>query len=202
MEGTKTYEQWSFFSDEEFFKITYIYLTGEINDQLSETIRRQLQYADYWFNKHKIPREKRVITMEIWSPGRSISSGFAIYDTMNYVNADIKTIGVGLVASMAAFLLASGTKGMRYATSNSEILIHQPLSGTSGQASDVLIACKHIMKIKENINKILSENTGKTVEQIEHDTDRDYIMSAYEAKTYGLIDEVISAKNKTAKKEN
>ena len=130
------------------------------------------------------------IFLYINSPGGSVSAGMAIYDTMNYIKCDVSTICVGLAASMGAFLLSSGTKGKRFALPNSEIMIHQPLGGAQGQASDIAIQAKHIQKIKEKLNKILSQNTGKSLKIIEKDTDRDNYMSADEAKEYGLVDKI------------
>ena len=130
------------------------------------------------------------IQIYINSPGGSVSAGFAIYDTINYIKCDVITVCVGLAASMGAFLLSSGTKGKRFALPNSEIMIHQPLGGAQGQATDISIQAKQILRIKDNINKILSENTGKPVEVIAADTDRDNYMTAQEAKDYGLIDAI------------
>ncbi|MGI6538663.1 MAG: ATP-dependent Clp endopeptidase proteolytic subunit ClpP [Caldicoprobacterales bacterium] len=134
------------------------------------------------------------IKLYINSPGGSVSAGFAIYDTMQYIKSDVSTICIGMAASMGAFLLAAGTKGKRFALPNSEIMIHQPMGGTRGQASDIAIHAEHILKMKKNINKILAERTGQPLEKIERDTDRDNFMSAIEAKEYGLIDEVITTR--------
>jgi len=131
------------------------------------------------------------ISLYINSPGGSVSAGLAIYDTMRYIKPDVSTICIGMAASMGAFLLAGGQKGKRYALPNAEIMIHQPLGGAQGQASDIEITAKQILKIKEKLNKMLAENTGKPLEIVENDTDRDNYMSAEEAKDYGLIDEVI-----------
>ena len=131
------------------------------------------------------------ISLYINSPGGSVSAGLAIYDTMQYIKPDVSTICIGMAASMGAFLLAGGQKGKRYALPNAEIMIHQPLGGAQGQASDIEITAKQILKIKEKLNKMLAENTGKPLEVVENDTDRDNYMSAEEAKAYGLIDEVI-----------
>ena len=130
------------------------------------------------------------ISLYINSPGGSVSAGLAIYDTMNYVKCDVSTICIGMAASMGAFLLSSGQKGKRYALPNSEIMIHQPLGGAQGQASDIKIAAEHILKTKRKLNAILSQNSGKPVEQVERDTDRDNYLSAQEAMEYGLIDKV------------
>ena len=137
------------------------------------------------------------IHLYINSPGGSVSAGFAIYDTIRYIKCDVVTICVGLAASMGAFLLASGTKGKRYALPNSEIMIHQPLGGMQGQASDIEIHSKHIIKTRERLNKILSEVTGQPIEKINKDTDRDNFMSADEAKAYGLIDDIFYTRKKS-----
>ena len=160
-----------------------IFLTGEVDDNTANIIIAQLIYLE-----GKNPDKD--IFFYINSPGGSVSAGMAIYDTMNYIKCDVSTICIGLAASMGAFLLSSGTKGKRYALPNSEIMIHQPLGGTQGQASDIEIQAKHIKNIKNKLNKILSENTGKSIKEIEKDTDRDNYMSAEEAKEYGLIDEI------------
>ena len=131
------------------------------------------------------------INFYINSPGGSVSAGMAIYDTMQYIKCDVSTICIGMAASMGAFLLSSGAKGKRYALPNSEIMIHQPLGAAEGQATDILIHARHIEKTRENLNKILAENTGKPIEQIRIDTERDNFMSAAEACEYGLIDKVI-----------
>ena len=130
------------------------------------------------------------ISFYINSPGGSVSAGLAIYDTMQYIKCDVSTICIGMAASMGAFLLAAGTKGKRYALPNSEIMIHQPLGGAQGQASDIKIQAEHILRTKAKLNRILSENTGKDIAIIERDTDRDNYMSADEARNYGLIDRV------------
>jgi ATP-dependent Clp protease, protease subunit len=131
------------------------------------------------------------IQLYINSPGGSVTSGFAIFDTMNYVKPDVSTICVGMAASMGAFLLAAGAKGKRFALPNSEIMIHQPLGGARGQATDIKIHAEQIIKIKNKLNVILSERTGQTLEKIERDTERDFFMSADDAKAYGLVDEVM-----------
>ena len=134
------------------------------------------------------------IYLYINSPGGSISSGMAIYDTMNYIKCDVCTICIGMAASMGAFLLSSGAKGKRFALPNSEVMIHQPLGGMQGQASDIKIHADHILRIREKLNKILSEQTGQSLETIERDTERDNYMTADQAKEYGLIDKVITKK--------
>lgn len=139
------------------------------------------------------------IYLYINSPGGSVSAGMAIYDTMNYLKCDVSTICIGLAASMGAFILSSGAKGKRFVLPNSEVMIHQPLGGAQGQASDIAIQAKHIQHIKDKINKILSENTGQPLEKIEKDTDRDNYMTAEEAKKYGLVDKIFvkrSSENK------
>ncbi len=184
------------FSRDYALKRNTINLFGVIDTQMADYIISQLQYLDDRFKKDDTPIEERVITLQINSPGGSLSDGLAIYDTMNYIDAKIATVGLGMAASMAAFLLSSGTKGMRSATENCEILIHQPLGGASGQASDIIIAANHIERTRTRLNKILSENTRQPVKRIQKDTDRDNVMTAEEAQKYGLIDNVISGKNK------
>ena len=160
-----------------------IFLTGEINDAVADTVVAQLIYLE-----GKDPNKD--ICLYINSPGGSVTAGLAIYDTMNYIKCDVSTICIGLAASMGAFLLSSGAKGKRYALPNSEIMIHQPLGGAQGQASDIKIQAEHIIKTKHRLNKILSEKSGKPYEQVEKDTDRDNYLSAEEAKEYGLIDQI------------
>ena len=160
-----------------------IFLTGEINDVVADSIVAQLIYLEA-----KDPNKD--ICLYINSPGGSVSAGMAIYDTMNYIRPDVSTICIGMAASMGAFLLSSGAKGKRFALANSEIMIHQPLGGAQGQASDIKIQAEHIIKIKHRLNSILSENSGRPYEQVEKDTDRDNYLSAGEAKEYGLIDEI------------
>ena len=160
-----------------------IFLNGEIDDNVANLVIAQLIYLE-----GKNPDKD--IFLYINSPGGSVSAGFAIYDTMQYIKCDVTTICVGLAASMGAFLLSSGTKGKRFALPNSEIMIHQPLGGAKGQASDIEIQARHIARIKMKINEILSENTGKSLKVIEKDTDRDNYMTAEEAKKYGLVDQI------------
>jgi ATP-dependent Clp protease protease subunit len=160
-----------------------IFLSGEIDDAVANTVVAQLIYLEA-----KDPSKD--ISLYINSPGGSVSAGLAIYDTMNYVKCDVSTICIGMAASMGAFLLSSGAKGKRYALPNSEIMIHQPLGGAQGQASDIKIAAEHILKTKLKLNTILSQNSGKPLEQVEKDTDRDNYLSAQEALEYGLIDKV------------
>lgn len=184
------------FTWEHSLKRNTINIIGAIDDRMSERVINMLQYLDDKFKREGTPESERVITLQINSPGGSVSAGLAIYDTMNYIDASIATVGLGMVASMGAFLLCSGSRGMRKATQNCEILIHQPLGGASGQASDIEIACKHIMHTKNRLNAIMAENTGQTIAKIKKDTDRDYIMTAVQAKEYGLIDYVILGVNK------
>ena len=160
-----------------------VFLSGEIDDAVANTVVAQLIYLEA-----KDPSKD--INLYINSPGGSVSAGFAIYDTMNYIQCDVSTICIGMAASMGAFLLSSGAKGKRFALPNSEIMIHQPLGGAQGQASDIKIAADHILKTKQKLNRILAENSGRPLEQIERDTDRDNYLSAQEAQQYGLIDRV------------
>ncbi|HIT62791.1 MAG TPA: ATP-dependent Clp endopeptidase proteolytic subunit ClpP [Candidatus Caccovivens faecavium] len=164
-----------------------IFLAGEITDDSANSIIAQLIYLE-----GKNPDKD--IFIYINSPGGSVSAGMAIYDTMNYIKCDVSTICVGLAASMGAFLLSSGAKGKRFALPNSEIMIHQPLGGAQGQASDIEIQARHIQNIKAKLNKILSENTGKPLDVIEKDTDRDNYMTPDEAKEYGLIDNIFKTR--------
>jgi len=160
-----------------------IFLSGEIDDAVANTVVAQLIYLEA-----KDPSKD--ISLYINSPGGSVSAGLAIYDTMNYVKCDVSTICIGMAASMGAFLLSSGQKGKRYALPNSEIMIHQPLGGAQGQASDIKIAAEHILKTKQKLNSILAQNSGRSLAEVERDTDRDNYLSAQEAQEYGLIDKV------------
>ncbi len=160
-----------------------IFISGEIDDNLANSVVAELLYLD--------SLEKKDIFLYINSPGGSITSGMAIYDTMNFIKSDISTICIGMAASMAAFLLSSGTKGKRIALPNSEIMIHQPLGGVEGQATDMKIRTDRIIETKSKLNKILSENTGKPLSKIKKDTERDYFMSSKKALEYGLIDKII-----------
>ena len=160
-----------------------IFLSGEIDDAVANTVVAQLIYLEA-----KDPQKD--ISLYINSPGGSVSAGLAIYDTMNYIKCDVSTICIGMAASMGAFLLSSGAKGKRYALPNSEIMIHQPLGGAQGQASDIKIAAEHILRTKQKLNEILAKNSGRPLSQIERDTDRDNYLSATEAQEYGLIDKV------------
>lgn len=165
-----------------------IFLADEVNDVTASLVVAQLLFLE-------AQDPDKDIYLYINSPGGSISAGMAIYDTMNYIKCDVCTICIGMAASMGAFLLSSGTKGKRYALPNAEVMIHQPLGGTQGQASDIKIHADHIIKIREKLNRILSEQTGQPLEVIERDTDRDNYMSADQAAQYGLIDKVITKKD-------
>ena len=178
--GERSYDIYSRLLDDRI-----IFLSGEIDDAVANTVIAQLIYLEA-----KDPTKP--INMYINSPGGSVSAGLAIYDTMNYIRSEVCTICVGLAASMGAFLLSSGAKGKRFALPNSEIMIHQPLGGAQGQASDIKIQAEHILKIKDKLNRILAHNTGKELSQIIKDTDRDNYLSAQEALEYGLIDEIYS----------
>ena len=160
-----------------------IFLSGEIDDAVANTVVAQLIYLEA-----KDPQKD--ISLYINSPGGSVSAGLAIYDTMNYIKCDVSTICIGMAASMGAVLLSSGAKGKRFALPNSEIMIHQPLGGAQGQASDIKIAAEHILRTKQKLNTILSQNSGRPLSEIERDTDRDNYLSAQQAQDYGLIDRV------------
>lgn len=180
--GERSYDIFS-----RLLKDRIILLSGEINDSVADSIVAQLLYLD------SINHDD--ISIYINSPGGSITSGMAIYDTMNFVKSKVSTICVGLAASMGAFLLSCGEKGYRYALPNAEIMIHQPLGGAQGQATEIKIAAERILKLKDKLNKILARNTNQPLETIELDTERDYFLDANEALKYGLIDKVIE-KNK------
>lgn len=160
-----------------------IFLSDEINDSRANIVVSELLYLDSLNHDD--------ISLYINSPGGSVTSGMAIFDTMNYIKSDVKTICIGMAASMAAVLLCCGTKGKRYSLPNSEIMIHQPLGGAEGQASDIKIAAERIIKLKDKINYILAKRTNKKISEIRKDTERDHFLSAIEAKKYGIIDEVI-----------
>jgi ATP-dependent Clp protease protease subunit len=177
--GERSYDIYS-----KLLKDRIIFLGEEVSDSIANLIVAQLIFLE-------AEDPDKDIHLYINSPGGSVTAGFAIYDTMNYIKCDVSTICVGMAASMGAFLLAGGAKGKRFALSNAEIMIHQPSGGAKGQVSDIKIAADHILKSKRNLNRILAENTGKSIEQVEIDTDRDNFMSANEAKAYGLIDEVM-----------
>ncbi len=165
-----------------------IVLSDEVNDATASLVVAQLLYLEG-------QDPEKDISLYINSPGGSVTAGLAIYDTMQYIKCDVSTICMGMAASMGAFLLSAGAKGKRYALPNSDIMIHQPSGGAQGQATEIEITAKHILKTKEKLNKILAENTGKPIEVIAADTDRDNFMSAEEALEYGLIDKVLYKRN-------
>ena len=176
--GERSYDIYSKLLEERI-----IFITGEINDALANTVVAQLLYLE-------AKDSEKDINVYINSPGGSVSAGLAIYDTMNFIKCDVSTICIGLAASMGAFLLSGGTKGKRYSLPNGEIMIHQPLGGAQGQASDIEIQANHIIEIKRKLNSIIAKNTGKPLEQVEKDTDRDNYLSAEQALEYGLIDKI------------
>ena len=176
--GERSYDIYSKLLEERI-----IFITGEINDALANTVVAQLLYLE-------AKDATKDIDVYINSPGGSVTAGLAIYDTMNFIKCGVSTICIGMAASMAAFLLSSGEKGKRFALPSSEIMIHQPLGGAQGQASDIKIQAEHILSIKKRLNEILAKNTGKPVERIEIDTDRDNYLTAEDALSYGLIDKI------------
>lgn len=184
----KEYTRGEVLSAQYLLQKNQVYLFGVVETGIAANIIPQMHYIDQKMIDEGIPEDQRVLTLLINSPGGSVSDGLAIYDTINSLRCEVRTICVGLAASMGAFLLSSGSKGMRCALPNSEILIHQPLGGAQGQASDIIIAAKHIERTRRTLNSVLAMNTGKSVEQIAADTDRDYTMTAEEALSYGLID--------------
>ena len=180
--GERSYDIYS-----RLLKDRIIFLGEEVNDVTASLVVAQLLFLE-----SEDPNKD--ISLYINSPGGSVTAGMAIYDTMQYIKCDVSTICIGLAASMGAFLLAGGKKGKRYALPNAEIMIHQPSGGAKGQATEIQIVAENILKIKKKLNTMLSENTGKPYDQVAIDTERDYYMSAEEAKEYGLVDEVISYK--------
>ncbi|OHA84614.1 MAG: ATP-dependent Clp endopeptidase, proteolytic subunit ClpP [Candidatus Yonathbacteria bacterium RIFOXYC1_FULL_52_10] len=181
--GERAYDIYS-----RLLKERIIFLSGVIDDDAANIAIAQLLFLES-------EDPKKDISIYINSPGGSVTAGMALYDTMQHVKPAVATICVGMAASMGAVLLSAGAKGKRFILPNAEVMIHQPLGGTEGQASDIAITAKHILKIRENLNKILSKNTGNPLSQIEKDTDRDFYMSAEEAKKYGIIDEIYKPKN-------
>jgi ATP-dependent Clp protease protease subunit len=165
-------------------KENIIFLAGPIDDEAANIVIAQMLFL-------QSEDPKKDIRLYVNSPGGHVSAGLAIIDTMNHIKNDVSTVCVGMAASMGAVILASGAKGKRYSLPNSEIMIHQPLGGAQGQATDIQITAKQILKLKEKLNKIMSERTGKTFAEIEKDADRDYYMSADEAKKYGIVDKVL-----------
>ena len=180
--GERAYDIYS-----RLLKDRIIFLSDEVNDTTASLVVAQLLFLE-------AEDPDKDIHLYINSPGGSVTAGMAIYDTMQYIKPDVSTICIGMAASMGAFLLNAGAKGKRFALPNSEIMIHQPLGGAKGQATDIEIHAKWILKIRERLNQILSERTGQPIEKIQEDTERDNFMSAQEAKEYGLIDEVIEKK--------
>ena len=178
--GERSYDIYS-----RLLKDRIIMLSGEVNDDMANLIVAQLLFLES-------EDPDKDIYLYINSPGGSVTAGMAIYDTMNYIKADVSTICMGMAASIGAFLLSSGAKGKRYALPNAEIMIHQPLGGFQGQVTDIDIHAKRMLKIKEKMNKILSENTGKPLEELEKDVERDHFLDGDEAAEYGLVDKVIT----------
>ena len=177
--GERAYDIYS-----RLLKDRIIMLSGPVDDDLANAVIAQLLFLD-------AQDSEKDIYIYINSPGGSVTAGLAIFDTMNFIKADVQTIAMGMAASMGSFLLTAGTKGKRYALPNAEIMIHQPSGGSQGQATEIEIAARHILKTRERLNKILSERTGQPIEVIHRDTDRDNYMSAEDAKAYGLIDEIM-----------
>lgn len=178
LDGERSYDIFS-----RLLKERIIFISGEINDTLANSVIASLLYLD------SISHDD--ISIYINSPGGSVSSGLAIYDTMQFISSDVSTICVGMAASMGAFLLSSGTIGKRFTLPNSDIMIHQPLGGAKGQASDIKITSDHIVLLRKRLNKILAKNTKQTLRKIEKDTERDYYLDAKEALEYGLVDQII-----------
>ena len=176
--GERSYDIYS-----RLLKERVIFLVGPVNDQTANLVVAQLLFLE---------SENPDISFYINSPGGSVSAGMAIFDTMNFIKADVSTLCVGMAASMGAFLLAAGAKGKRFSLPNSKVMIHQPLGGTQGQATEIEIHAREILKTREQLNKILAERTGQPLDKIERDTERDYYLSADEAKDYGLVDQVIA----------
>lgn len=183
--GERSYDIYS-----RLLKDRIIMLSGEVNDQVASTIVAQMLFLE-------AEDPEKDIYFYINSPGGVVTAGMAMFDTMNYIRPDVATICIGQAASMGSFLLSSGAKGKRFALPHSRIMIHQPLGGAQGQASDIAIQAKEILRMKAELNEILAKNTGQKIETIEKDTDRDYFMSAQESLEYGLIDEVLTKKEKS-----
>ena len=177
--GERAYDIYS-----RLLKDRIIFLSGPIDDNVANAVVAQMLFLE-------MENPDQDIMLYINSPGGSISSGMAIYDTMKYLKCEVSTLCIGMAASMAAFLLAAGAKGKRKALPNSEVMIHQPLGGTEGQATDILIHAEHILRIKKKMNEELSRNTGKPLEEVEKDVERDHYMTAEQALSYGIIDEII-----------
>ncbi|MCC5895253.1 MAG: ATP-dependent Clp endopeptidase proteolytic subunit ClpP [Alkalibacterium sp.] len=186
--GERAYDIYS-----RLLKDRIIMLGGGIDDQVANSVIAQLLFLD-------AQDPEKDIYLYINSPGGSVTAGLAIYDTMNFIKADVQTIAIGIAASMGSFLLAAGEKGKRFALPNAEIMIHQPLGGAQGQATEIEIAARHILKTRDRLNKILVERTGQDIEIIERDTDRDFFMTAEEAKEYGLVDSIMDSAADLGKK--
>ena len=180
--GERSYDIYS-----RLLKDRIIFLGGQIDDQVANSIVAQMLFLE-------ADNPDKDIHLYINSPGGVVTAGMAIYDTMQYIKTDVSTICVGSAASMGAFLLAAGTKGKRYVLPNARVMIHQPLGGAQGQATDIEIQAKEILRLKAHLNQMLAENTGRSLEEIERDTDRDHYLSAQEALAYGLVDEVLTRK--------
>jgi ATP-dependent Clp protease protease subunit len=178
--GERAYDIYS-----RLLKERVVFLVGEVNDHMANLVIAQLLFLES-------ENPEKDISLYINSPGGSVSAGMAIYDTMNFIKPDVSTLCMGMAASMGAFLLSSGTKGKRFSLPNSKVMIHQPLGGARGQATEIEIAAREIIKTREQLNKILAGNTGQPLSRIENDTERDYYLSADEAKEYGLVDQVIA----------
>jgi ATP-dependent Clp protease protease subunit len=178
--GERAYDIYS-----RLLKERVVFLVGEVNDHMANLVIAQLLFLES-------ENPEKDISLYINSPGGSVSAGMAIYDTMNFIKPDVSTLCMGMAASMGAFLLSSGAKGKRFSLPNSKVMIHQPLGGARGQATEIEIAAREIIKTREQLNKILAENTGQPLSRIENDTERDYYLSAEESKDYGLVDQVIA----------
>ena len=178
--GERAYDIYS-----RLLKERVVFLVGEVNDHMANLVIAQLLFLE---SEHP----EKEISLYINSPGGSVSAGMAIYDTMNFIKPDVSTLCNGMAASMGAFLLSAGAKGKRFSLTSSKVMIHQPLGGARGQATEIEIAAREIIKTREQLNKILAENTGQPLDRIENDTESDYYLSADEAKEYGLVDQVIA----------
>ena len=178
--GERSYDIYS-----RLLKDRIIFIGGPIDDDVANSVVAQMLFLEG-------DDPDKDINLYINSPGGSVSAGLAIYDTMQYIKCEVSTICIGLAASMGAFLLAGGTKGKRYALPNAQVMIHQPLGGAQGQATEIEIHAREILKTRERLNRILAERTGQPLEKVQHDTDRDYFLTAEEAKDYGLVDQVLS----------
>ena len=184
--GERAYDIYS-----RLLKERVVFLVGPVNDQTANLVVAQLLFLES-------ENPDKDISLYINSPGGSVSAGMAIYDTMQFIKPDVSTLCMGMAASMGAFLLSSGTKGKRFSLPNSRVMIHQPLGGAQGQATDIEIHAREILRLRKDLNQILSENTGQPLEKIERDTERDYFMAAHEAKEYGLVDRVIKHRGDAA----